>query len=284
MTMPKTILITGAGSGLGKESTRQLAAMGNRLIMVCRNPERGEKARKEIMADTGNREIDLLTADFSSLAEIRKLAGEITRNYDKLDVLVNNAGVFVTKRLYTADGHELQWGVNHLAPFLLTGLLLDLLEKSSPSRIITTSSMANYKGRIHFGDINLERNYNGLTAYRQSKLANVLFTAELAEKVISRGITVNCLHPGIVRTSFGHRNNNSWMGWLWYLYKPFMLSIGEGAYCIVKLSTDTALHDVTGKYFDFDGKERVPNKIVFDLPLRKKFWELSEKLAGISFP
>jgi NAD(P)-dependent dehydrogenase (short-subunit alcohol dehydrogenase family) len=281
--MSKNILITGAGSGLGKETSCRLAAMGYRVIMVCRNPDSGETARQEVVSKSGNPGVDLLIADLSSFDQIRNLAGEIYKKYEKLNVLLNNAGVFVTRLNYTRDGHELQWAVNHLAPFLLTGLLIDLLGRSSPSRIITISSVANYKGCIHFDDPSLEKKYNGLTAYRQSKLANVLFTIELAEKIKSRGITANCLHPGIVRTEFGHRYNNSWMGWLWYLYKPFMLSIEEGAYSMVKLASDPALERITGKYFDFDGTERAPNPWAGDGQLRKKLWTISESSTGFSY-
>ncbi|HLF33340.1 MAG TPA: SDR family oxidoreductase [Cyclobacteriaceae bacterium] len=281
--MSKNILITGAGSGLGKETSCRLAAMGYKVIMVCRNLESGEPARQDVISKSGNPDVDLLIADLSSFDGIRNLAGEIYRKYEKLDVLLNNAGVFVTRLNYTRDGHELQWAVNHLAPFLLTGLLIDLLGRSTPSRIITVSSVANYKGLIHFDDPNLEKKYNGLTAYRQSKLANVLFTFELAERIKSRGIKANCLHPGIVRTRFGHRNNHSWMGWLWYSWKPFMFSVKQGAYCMVKLASDPALEGISGKYFDFDGKEKIPNRQALDPLLRNKLWTISESSTGFSY-
>ena len=229
---------------------------------------------------TGNRYIDLLPSDFTSLRNIRELAELINKRYEKLDVLINNAGIFVTRLQHTHEGYELQWGVNHLAHFLLTQRLLGLLEKSTPSRIINVASKGNYQGTINFEDLNLEKKYNGLVAYRQSKLANVLFTFELAERAKDKGITCNCLHPGMIRTTIGHRNTNHWMGWAWMLMKPFMLPVERGAYSIVKLATEEKLNGVTGKYYDADGSEKVPNPMAFDPVLRKKFWEISETLVS----
>jgi NAD(P)-dependent dehydrogenase (short-subunit alcohol dehydrogenase family) len=283
MTHVKTILITGAGRGIGKEAARQLALQGHRLVLVTRTESSGESARKEIVGQTGNHNIDVIAADLSSVREIHRLSAEIHKRHERLDVLVNNAGVFVTRYLTSGDGFEMQWAVNHLAPFLLTGLLLPLLERSAPSRIITVSSMANFKGVIHFEDPDLRNDYNGLTAYRQSKLANVLFTFELARKLQQKNITANCLHPGIVRTSFGHRNNWSWMGLLWFSYKPFMLTVEQGAYCLVRLAGNDALDGVSGKYFDYDGRERVPNKIAFDISARERLWKVSEDQTGFSW-
>ncbi len=277
----KTILITGANAGLGKEASRQLAAMGARIIMVCRNPEKGQQARQEIIRLTGNNNIGLIIADFTSLLEVRELAEKIRKKYERLDVLINNAGVFVTDFQLTKDGYELQWGVNHLATFLLTNLLLDLLEKSSPSRVITVSSAANFKGQINFDDLDLKNNYNGLIAYRQSKLANVLFTVELSKRLDGKRISVNCLHPGMVRTAFGHKYNNHWMGWGWLFMKPFMRPVESGVKSMMKLATDDRIENITGKYFNPEGKEKSPNKLAYDASLREKLWTVSEKLTGL---
>ena len=277
----KTILVTGANAGLGMEASRQLAAMGARIIMVCRNEEKALKARDEIISSTRNENVSIMIADFSSLDQIRELSDKVIKKFDRLDILINNAGVFVTDLRYTKDGHELQWGVNHLAPFLLTHLLLPLLEKSAPARIINVTSVANRKGSILFDDLNLEKNYNGLTAYRQSKLANVLFTVELAERTQKNNITVNCLHPGMVRTAFGHKYNNHWMGWSWMFMKPFMRPVESGAKGIVTLASDEDLGGISGKYFNPESKIRTPNKMAYDVSLRGKLWEISEKLTGL---
>ncbi len=277
----KTVLVTGANAGLGKETCRRLAMMGARVIMVCRNEEKGNDAKNEIIRLSQNPNISLFIADFASLEEVRKLATHIRNKYDRLDILVNNAGVFVTELQYTKDGHELQWAVNHLAPFLLTRLLMDKLEKSGKARIVTVSSVANYKGTINFEDLNLEKNYNGLIAYRQSKLANILFTFELADRLKNNSIAANCLHPGMVRTAFGHKYNNHWMGWGWMFMKPFMRPVESGCKSIIKLVTDENLSGVSGKYFNPEGKERTPNQIAYDKAVREKLWKVSEELTGL---
>lgn len=281
MNNPKIILISGANTGIGKETARQLAFRGHQVIMVCRDKGKGEKAKEEIIAETGNPLTDLLIADFSSFMRIHELSATIHKTYPRLDVLINNAGIFVTRKKYTADGYELQWGVNHLSHFLFTRLLLGHLRQAGSARIITVSSVANYRGEIHFDDPGLGKRYNGLAAYRQSKLANVLFTLELAERLKGTGITANCLHPGLVRTTIGHRNNWHWMGLAWWLMKPRMISIEEGATMVVKLAVDTAYEGITGKYFHRDGNERDPNPVAYDRELRKRFWQLSEEQAHL---
>lgn len=277
----KTVLVTGANAGLGKETCRQLASMGARIIMVSRNEKKGLQSKEEIIGMTGNPNIVLFISDFTSLDSVRELAAEIRRKYDRLDILINNAGVFVTDPQYTLDGYELQWGVNHLAPFLLTNLLLDVLEKSPGARIINVSSVGHYRGTINFDDPDLKKKYNGLVAYRQSKLANVLCTVELAERTKGKNITANCLHPGMVRTAFGHKYNNHWMGWSWRFMKPFMRPVEAGCKSIVKLAADNRLEGVTGKYFNADGKMKIPNRLAFDRELREKLWILCEKLTGL---
>jgi NAD(P)-dependent dehydrogenase (short-subunit alcohol dehydrogenase family) len=276
MNEKKVIIITGANSGIGRETTRRLAADGHEVLMICRNKVQGEKARSDIVRETQNKKVTLFIADLASFSHIHQMAAEIRKYYQKIDVLINNAGIFVTRRQYTVDGYELQWGVNHLAHYLLTHLLLDLLKNAGEARIINVSSVAHYKGTIHFNDLYLEKNYNGLTAYRQSKLANVLFTFELAERLSGTGVTVNCLHPGMIRTGIGHRNNRHWMGLLWWLYKPWMRRVEEGASVIIKLATDPELKQVTGKYFNSSGQIRDPNPMAFDAEIRKRFWEISE--------
>ncbi len=277
----KTVMVTGANAGLGKETCRQLALMGARIILVCRNEAKGKEAKNEIIRLTQNSNVSLHISDFSSLEEVRNLASQIGNKYDRLDILINNAGVFVTDLQYTWDGHELQWGVNHLAPFLLTNLLLDMLEKTGDARIVTVTSAANFRGIINFDDLNLEKEYNGIAAYRQSKLANVMFTIELAERIKGKNITANCLHPGMVRTAFGHKYNNHWLGWGWKFMKPFMRPVESGCKSIIKLATNEGLSGISGKYFNPEGNERLPNRLAFDDSIRKKLWEISEELTGL---
>ncbi len=277
-------LITGGNSGIGKHTAIQLAAKGAEIIITARNDKKGESAVKEIKEKSQSSTVNFMKADFASFDQVRQLAMRFKEKYDRLDVLINNAGIFVTDFSKTGDGHEMQWQVNYLSPFLLTHLLLDHLEKEDQSKIINVSSNGHYKGRIHFSDPYLEKNYNGLKAYRQSKLANVMFTRELAGRLDKRAVTVNALHPGLIKTRIGHKNTNSWMGWAWWLYKPFMKSEKEGAKTPVKLASDPALSDVTGKYFDSDGSPAVPNPEVNDKSKRERLWEMSREMTGLDSP
>ena len=244
----KICLITGANAGIGKSTALELAKLGARVVMVSRNKERGEQALIEIAAESGNENIDLLTADLASFASVRKLAEEIKSRYDKLDVLVNNAGTFVTDLQHTEDKIEMQWGVNHLSPFLLTHLLMDTLKNAGSARIVNVSSRIHFRGTIHFDDLNLASRYDGLKAYAQSKLANVLFTYELAERLQGTGVTANCLHPGGVRTHFADKNASGIYKLGWLIGKPFMISVSKGAETSVYLASSKEVEGVSGKY------------------------------------
>ena len=192
----KVCLITGATSGIGKATAMGLANMGASVVMVGRDRGRGEAALAEIKEKSANASVDLLLADLSSQEEVRRLADEFKEAYPRLDVLINNAGVFRSERITTADGLEMTFAVNHLAYFLLTNLLLDVLKASAPSRIVNVSSGDHRNGTIDFDDLQGEKGYKGAKAYSQSKLANVLFTYELARRLEGTGVSANCLHPG----------------------------------------------------------------------------------------
>ena len=275
----KICLITGANAGIGKTTALGLAKLGARIVMVSRDKERGERALKEIVSESGNENIDLLTADLASFKSIRKLAEEIRSRYDKLDVLINNAGTFVSELKYTEDKIEMQWGVNHLAPFLLTHLLMDTLKKAASARIVNVSSRVHFRGAINFDDLNLTSRYDGLKAYSQSKLANVLFTYELAERLQDTGVTANCLHPGGVRTHFVDKNASGIYKVGWILLKPFMISPSKGAETSVYLASSEEVEGVTGKYFD-KCRPRKSSRISYDKAVAKRLWEVSEGLTA----
>lgn len=267
----KIVLITGSTDGIGKETALQLAQLGATVIVHGRSTERCQATRDDIRQATGNPNVDCVVADLSSQRQVRQMAADIIVRYDRLHVLINNAGVILLKRQLTEDGLETTFAVNHLAPFLLTLLLLDLLKKSAPARIITVSSTVHYDEQIKFDNLQGERDYYGLGAYKVSKLGNVLFTFELAERLKGTGVTANCLHPGVVATKLLDT------GWGW----SNGLSSAQGAALSVYLATSPEMEQVTGKYFEHTSPGGASPK-ANDLKLRRKFWEVSTKLAGIA--
>ena len=275
----KTGLITGGTSGIGKATAVALAAMGANVVITGRNEERGKQAVEEIRAESGLGAVELMLADLAGQAEVRRLAEGFKERYDRLDVLVNNAGLVVSERTETADGMETQFAVNHLAPFLLTNLLLDLLKKSAPSRIVTVSSDAHRWGRIDLDDLQSRKRYRGFPVYGMTKLANILFTRELAERLQGTGVTANCLHPGAVNTKFGGGQGGP-MSILFRAFKPFMRSPEQGADTAIYLASSPEVEGMTGKYLT-DRKIKVASDAAYDEGLRKKLWEASEKLTGL---
>jgi NAD(P)-dependent dehydrogenase (short-subunit alcohol dehydrogenase family) len=222
----KVVLITGASSGIGKAAATALAAMGAEVVVTGRNKERGEKAVAEIRRGSGSERVSLMLADLAVQAEVRKLAEVFKERHDRLDVLVNNAGLIQSRRTETPDGIELTLAVNHLAPFLLTNLLLEVLKGSAPSRIITVSSEARRNAQIDFDDLQSQRRYRAFPVYGMTKLANILLTYELAERLRGTGVVASCLHPGSVNTNFG--NNNRSLGILLFrVFKPFMRTLDQ---------------------------------------------------------
>jgi NAD(P)-dependent dehydrogenase (short-subunit alcohol dehydrogenase family) len=276
----KIVLITGANSGIGKAASLALAKMSAQVVMVARNKERGETARAEIVKESGNSSVDLLLADLSSLESVRQLSREFQSKYRRLDVLVNNAGLFNQRRNVTVDGYENTFETNYLSSFLLSNLLLDLLKKSAPSRIINVSSLGHYNGHINFDDLNLEKNYGGWKAYGQSKLALVLFTHQLAKKLEGTGVTVNALHPGTVATHIWSRPLGPF-GFIMTLPKLFMISPQKGADTIVYLAASDEAANISGEYLE---KSRVKKSSdeSYDDDVAQRLWEVSSKLTNLT--
>jgi len=277
----KNILITGATSGIGLEASVQLARLGAQLVLVGRDAEKTRRTVEGVKARGDTSDVTYFLCDFSSHVAIRKLADDYRAHHDRLDVLVNNAGTVYKRRTLTEDGIEATFAVNHLGHFLLTNLLLDMIKKSAPSRIITVASIAQRQGRIDFDDLAFERDRYGLMkAYARSKLANVLFAAELARRLAGTGVTSNSLHPGSV-------NTNIWSGAPGYakplitiLLKPFLVSAERGAQTIVQLASDPSLESVSGKYFE---KKRpvAPAPLAQDQALAKRLWDVSARLVNL---
>ena len=273
----KVVLITGGTSGIGKAAATALAGLGAEVIVTGRNRERGEGAVEDIRSESGSDKVSLLLADLSVQAEVRRLGGEFTASHERLDVLVNNAGLILSGRIETSDGIETTLAVNHLAPFLLTNLLLDLLKRSAPSRIVTVSSEAQRQGKIDLGNLQGERRYGAFRSYGQSKLANILFTFELAERLKDTGVTANCMHPGPVNTGFGS-GSQGFMPLLFRVFKPFMRRPEQGADTLVYLASSPEVEGMTGKYLS-DRKVITPSKEAYDADLRERLWEASEELT-----
>jgi NAD(P)-dependent dehydrogenase (short-subunit alcohol dehydrogenase family) len=275
----KTALITGGTSGIGKATAVALAAMGADVVVTGRDPERGERAAEEIRAQSTGGSVELMLADLAVQSEVRRLAEEFAERHDRLDVLVNNAGLVQSERTETPDGIETTLAINHLAPFLLTNLLLDLLKKSAPSRIVTVSSEAQRWGSLDFDDLQSRRNYRGFPVYGMTKLANIMFTYELAERLNGTGVTATCMHPGAVNTRFG-TNNRGPMTLVFRLFKPFMRTPEQGADTVIYLASSREVEGVSGKYYS-DRKWLEPQEVALDPEARRKLWEASERLTGL---
>ena len=264
----QTVLVTGATDGLGRAVARELAARGAAVLVHGRDLGRGTETIEQIRRSTGNERVRLHLADFSSLGEVRRMADALRAEHERLDVLVNNAGVYLAERREGAEGYELTFTVNYLAPFLLTRLLLGLLRASAPARIVNVASIG--QAPIDFGDPLLERRYDGFRAYAQSKLAQISFTVELAER-LDAGITVNALHPAtlmptkMVRDAFGRSQD----------------SLDEGVASTLRLVVDERLDGVSGRFFDKQ-RESAAHRQAYDPDARRELWALSERLCGLT--
>ncbi len=276
----RIVLVTGGTGGIGKATAAGVARLGARVGIVGRDRLRAEAAAADIRREADKSVVDVFVADMSSQAELRRLAADVLDRYPRLDVLVNNVGGFWATRHSTADGLEHSFAVNHLAPFLLTNLLLDRLQASAPSRVVTVSSGAHAQGRIDFDDLQAERNYQGGRAYSQSKLANVMFTYELARRLEGTGVTANVLHPGVVRTGFGAEDSGRFTGLLVPIARLFMKTPERGAATPVYLASSPEVEGVSGRYFA-KGKPKRSAGRSYDTDVAAYLWSVSWKLVGL---
>lgn len=274
----KVCMITGANSGIGKAAALGLARLGATIVMVCRDRQRGEEAVSDIKGQSGNSSVELMICDLSSQGSIHRLAEEFKQRHQRLHVLVNNAGVILGKRSVTEDDIETTLAVNHLAYFLLTNLLLGVLRASAPSRIVNVSSEAHRRCTIDFDDLQGEGRYSDVIAYRQSKLANILFTHELARRLEATGITANSLHPGTVATKFG--KSSGWRVHLWFtVMRPFLLTPEQGAETILYLASSADVEGISGKYFINKSSAR-PSEEAYDAIAARRLWDVSARLTS----
>jgi NAD(P)-dependent dehydrogenase (short-subunit alcohol dehydrogenase family) len=277
----RTVLITGGTGGIGKATAVGLAAMGAHVTITGRDAGRAETAAREIGAAAGGAEVDAFAADLSSQAEVRRLAAEVLARLPRLDVLVNNVGGYWNTRHVTADGLERTFALNHLAAFLLTNLLLDRLRETAPARVVTVASNAQAMGRIDFDDLQGKRDYSGARAYNQSKLANVLFTYELARRLRGTAVTANALHPGLVSTSFGAEDPGHAQRLFVPLLRPVMKSPARGAGTSIHLASAPELEQVTGRYFA-NSRPRRSSSRSYDEDVAARLWQVSAEPVGLT--
>ena len=276
----RTVLVTGGTSGIGRATALGLAAMGASVAITGRDRERTEHSAREIRATGGGR-VDVFVADLSSQAQVRRLADEVLGTLANLDVLVNNVGGYWNTRHVTADGLEHTFALNHLAPFLLTNLLLDRLKQRDHARVVTVASNAQAWGRIDFDDLQGERDYSGARAYNQSKLANVMFTYQLTLRLQGAGVTANVLHPGVVRTSFGAEDPAGTQRLFVPVMKPFMKSPVQGAATSIYLASSPDVDTVSGRYFA-NSKPKKSSTRSYDETVASRLWQISADLVGLS--
>lgn len=277
----KTVLVTGGTSGIGYIAARTLAGMGATVAIVGHHAARAQGAAARIQRETGAASVQALVADLSSLEQVRSLAEQVQQRYPRLDVLLNNAGGVFMGRQTTVDGYERTFAINHLAPFLLTNLLLDRLKADAPARIITVSSMAHQGQRIHLDDLNQKRRgYSAWRAYGESKLANLLFTYALARRLAGSGVTANTLHPGFVATNFAKNNGPLWQVFM-TLARPFAISPERGAQTSVYLASSPEVANVSGRYF-IRSKPAQSSRASMDVDAQEELWRLSEQMTGLA--
>lgn len=273
----KRVVVTGASRGIGRETALALGRMGADLSLVVRDAGRGDAVADEVRATGGGGDVDVFVANLSSMADIRRMAGEFLAKHDTVDVLVNNAGALLMDRQITKDGYEATFATNHLGYFLLTELLLDAVKKAPAGRIVNVASEAHHRGTIDFDDLMGEKSYAGWRAYGASKLANILFTSELARRLEGTGVTASSLHPGVIASGFA-LNNKGVVGTLWKLMSPFLMSSENGAKTTLFLATNPSVAKVSGKYFS-KCKVKTPSREARDATVAKRLWEVSEQLV-----
>ena len=282
----QTVVVTGGNSGIGFETAAELAAMGARVLVTARNADRGRAAVAEIADRTPGAQVQLVVFDLADLSSVRRGAAEILEQAPRLDVLVNNAGLVLSERRVTVDGYEATFATNHLGPFLLTNLLLDRMRASAPARIVNVASTAHNSARkgMPFDDLQSEGRYRAMRVYGQSKLANILFTNELARRLEGTRVTANSLHPGTVRTGYGADGDAR--GFLSFGLKvsgPFFLSPAKGARTSVYLASSPEVDGISGQYF-VKCKPRTPRTWARDPDAAQRLWRVSEELVGLELP
>jgi len=278
----RVCVITGGTDGIGKAAAYGLAVQGAKLLIHGRDPGKGARAVAELKARSGNSAIEFLPADFSSLADVRRLAAMIVERTPRIDVLVNNVGGVFGKRTLSKDGYEMTFAVNHLAPFLLTHLLVDTLKGSTPSRIVTTASRAHQSAKISFDDLQTTRKFSPMGAYGSSKLANILFTRALAKRLEGTAVTATCLHPGFVRTNFGRDvDMPPWLKRIFGFAGRFARTPEKGAETVIYLASAPQVQGASGGYY-FDCKLTQPSPAAQDDTAAEQLWRVSEQLVGIA--
>ncbi|MBS1271346.1 MAG: Rhamnolipids biosynthesis 3-oxoacyl-[acyl-carrier-protein] reductase [Candidatus Marinimicrobia bacterium] len=275
----KRILITGATSGIGWETARGLAGKGAEIIVVSRNEKKCEKSVAELKKISGDGNADYIVADLSAIDEVRAAAEQFQQKYDRLDVLINNAGAYFNHRQVSRDGYEMTLALNHLSYFLLTNLLLDALQQSAPARIVNVASDAHYGNEIDFDDLQRKESYSGYEVYGESKLMNILFTYELDRRLDDSEIMVNALHPGFVNSGFG-MNNNIFVKGLLSIAQLFGRSTRKGAETSVYLASSPEIDGVSGKYF-FDKEPKKSSPASYDIDTAIRLWDISKELTGL---
>ncbi|XP_067900645.1 retinol dehydrogenase 13-like isoform X2 [Heterodontus francisci] len=281
----KTIIITGANTGIGKETAKELARRGGRIIMACRDMEKCEAAAREIRGETLSHNVYARHLNLASLKSVREFAKKVTEEEENINVLINNAAIMRCPHWKTEDGFEMQLGVNHLGHFLLTNLLLEKLKNSGNGRVINVSSLAHKVGQIDFNDLNWEKKkYDTKAAYCQSKLANILFTKELAKRLHGSGVTVNAVHPGVTNTELGRHTGMHKSNFSSTMLGPFFLFLVKtprlGAESSIYLAVAEELEGISGKYFDVM-KQKDPAPQALDDETARRLWEMSAKLVGL---
>ena len=272
----RVCVVTGASGGIGKAAAAGLARLGATVAIVVRRPDAGREVISEIRRATPGADVHLVLADLSAQTQVRRAADEIRARFPRVDVLLNNAAVYTAKRRVTEDGIETQWAVNHLAPFLLTHLLLDRLKAGAPARVVTVSSQAHRSVRIDWADPQMERRYGGFSMYGRTKLANLLFTRELARRLEGDGITANALHPGVVATSLLLNGFPPIK-----LFRRFLRTPEQGADTAVWLASSPEVDGVTGRYF-IDRRPVEPSRAARDDESARRLWRWSEEMTGLA--
>ena len=277
----KICIVTGSNSGIGRETALALAKMGATVVMVVRNRERGENARSEIINETGNEDVRLMICDLSSAQSIRQFAEDFREGYNKLDVLINNAGAVFARRQITVDGFERTLAVNYLGPFLLTYELLPLMKSSAPSRIVNVGSGMAGSGKIVFDDLQYENSYSAMKAYANSKLALTMYTYELARRLEGSGVTANVAEPGFVSTNLGKNSGSLLLSLGYRMMRPIQISAKKGASTSVYLAFASEVEHVTGKcFYKLHETETAP--ISYDRQIQRRLWDATVKLLGLS--